>query len=103
MVKTLNKKQNSGRNTDELSKLKNVGPVTRENFRLLGIKTTEQLADQKADQLYEQLNTITGTRVDPCMCDVFSATIHEARTGEALPWWHFSAERKLQHNTNVPR
>jgi hypothetical protein len=26
--------------------------------------------------------------------DTFAAAVHQARTGEALPWWHFTAERK---------
>ncbi len=28
--------------------------------------------------------------------DVFSATVHQARTGEALPWWSFSGGGKQQ-------
>ena len=35
-----------------------------------------------------------GQRQDPCVWDTFAAAIHQARTGEALPWWHFTVERK---------
>lgn len=85
---------NTEEEVDSLSSLKNVGPATRRNFTLLGIETTQQLANQNADQLYARLSGLSKDRVDPCVHDVFSATIHQARTGEALPWWSFSAARK---------
>lgn len=72
----------------------NVGPAIRRDFQLLGIETIAQLAKQDADQLYGQLCSIIKDRVDPCVHDVFSATIHQAQTGEALLWWKFSAARK---------
>jgi len=81
---------------DELSTLRNVGPKTREDFRYLGIETVAQLADREADELYEHLSRVKGCRLDPCVHDVFSAAIHQARTGEALPWWHFSSIRKKE-------
>lgn len=81
---------------ETLSGLKNVGPATCRNFALLGIETVQQLANQDADQLYTQLSALSNDRVDPCVHDVFSATILQARTGEALPWWSFSAARKLR-------
>lgn len=79
---------------DALFDLRNVGPATRESFRLLEIETVEQLAEEDADHLFGTLSATRGERVDPCVHDVFSATIHQARTGEALPWWHFSGARK---------
>ena len=88
---------------DALSNLRNVGPVTRKNFRLLGIETLEELAEQDADHLFVKLCAILGERVDPCVHDVFSATIHQARANEALPWWHFSDARKQrQKNGDFP-
>jgi hypothetical protein len=44
--------------------------------------------------MYLRLQRITGQRQDPCVWDTFAAAIHQARTGEALPWWHFTVERK---------
>ena len=97
MAKTTWKDKNFTKKKDELSTLKNVGLATRRDFHFLGIETIEQLAEQDADQLYDQLNSISKDRVDPCVHDVFSATIHQARNGEALPWWSFSAARNLRH------
>lgn len=89
---------------DALSKLKNVGPATRNDFRLLGIETVEQLAEQDADDLYFKLSATLGERVDPCVHDVFTATIHQAQTGEAFSWWHFSDARKQRQKAgDFPR
>jgi hypothetical protein len=33
--------------------------------------------------------------------DVLSATINQARTGDALPWWHFSDARKRRQKANA--
>jgi hypothetical protein len=79
---------------DELRALANVGAATQADFAVLGIDTVAQLAKQEADELYGRLNEITGRRHDPCVWDTFAATIHQARTGEAKPWWHWTAERK---------
>jgi hypothetical protein len=81
---------------DELRALRNVGPAVRRDFELLGIRSVAQLARQNPDRLYARLQKLTGTRHDPCMWDTFAATIHQARSGEALPWWHFSAIRKAR-------
>lgn len=77
-----------------LGQLRNVGKATLGDFRLLGIITVEQLAAQDADTLYVRLCERTGQRQDPCVHDVFAATIHEAKTGEALNWWVFTPQRK---------
>ena len=78
----------------ELLTLKNVGPAALEDFQKLGISNIKQLAKQDPDNLYMRLQEITGQKQDPCVWDVFSATIHEAKTGERLPWWHWSKIRK---------
>lgn len=96
MIRTILSEKTFDKKNDALSALKNVGPAMRRDFRLLGIETVGQLAKQDADQLYARLSFLSKGRVDPCVHDVFSATIHQARTGEALPWWSFSAARKLR-------
>jgi hypothetical protein len=83
----------------DLLHLKNVGKATVRDLELLGITTVEQLKHQDPDDLYEKLQKITGTRHDACVWDVFAAIIHEARTGEALAWWHFTKIRKNKHNS----
>ncbi len=81
----------------ELLTMMNVGPAMLRDLEMLGIKKIEQLRNQSADHLYEKLQRITGSKQDPCVLDVFCAIIHEAKTGEKLPWWHWSAIRKSKN------
>ena len=94
MAKAMHVERTPYRIKDDLSALMNVGPMMRRDFQLLGIDTVAQLAGQEADDLYRRLNAILGRRVDPCVHDVLAATIHQARTGNARPWWHFTPARK---------
>ena len=80
------KKKLSAKN--ELRSLMNLGPATQKDLALLGITTIAQLANANPDELYERIQKITGIKHDPCVWDVFAATIHEANTGEKIPWWH---------------
>ena len=80
----------------ELSELRNIGKAMLLDFDILGIKTLQQLAKQSADELYTRLCILTGGRHDPCVHDTFAAAIHQAKTGEALDWWAFTALRKEQ-------
>lgn len=79
---------------DELLALANIGPAMRRDFKLLGIDTVAQLARQDADKLYLKLSALTGSRQDPCVWDTFAAAIHQAKTGEAKPWWAWTKVRK---------
>jgi hypothetical protein len=79
---------------DTLGALRNIGAAMLADFKLLGIASISQLAGQEVDELYTRLCLMTGARHDPCVHDTFAAAIHQARTGEALNWWAFTALRK---------
>lgn len=81
-----------------LAQLRNIGPAMLGDFELLGIKTLDQLAAQEPYHLYRRLEKKSGQRQDPCVLDTFMAAIHQARTGEALPWWSFTPRRKALHD-----
>jgi hypothetical protein len=79
-----------------LTDLPNVGPATARDLRLLGIHAPAQLRGQCPYTLHERLCTLTGTRVDPCVIDVFMS-ITRFMDGEApRPWWFYTAERKAR-------
>lgn len=88
-----------------LQSLRNIGPAMARDFALLGIRSPAQLARAQPDRLYVKLQRLTGKRHDLCVWDTFAAAIHQARTGEALPWWHFTRERKQREAAGsfVPR
>ena len=86
-----------------LSDLKNVGKATLQDLHVLGITSVQQLGQQSPDYLYQKLQQVTGTKQDPCVWDVFAAIIHQAQTGQDLPWGHFSKLRKnLESGTTLP-
>ena len=80
----------------DIMRLKNIGNAIRADLNLLGVRTVGELAVRDADTLYSDLCIATGTRHDPCVHDIFAAAIHQAQTGEALPWWDFTPARKAR-------
>ena len=78
----------------KLSDLKNVGKAVLVDLSLLGIQAVEQLATCDPTVLYLQLERVTGRHQNICVWDVLAAIIHEARTGQGLPWWHWTPQRK---------
>lgn len=82
-----------------LNELKNVGKATLKDLEILNILTVETLASKDPTDLFHELEKKTGKKQDPCVWDVFAAIIHEAKTGKATNWWHWTKKRKsLQKN-----
>ena len=82
----------------QLADLISVGPAIRRDLAKLGVHTVAQLARREPERLYRQLCRKTGKRQDPCVLDVFSAAVAQARDPE-LPieqcvWWYWSRKRK---------
>ena len=77
-----------------LEDLPNIGPACAADLRLIGIDAPAQLMGQQPLTLYRALCDATGLRHDPCMIDVFMAAVSFMEGGPALPWWHFTAQRK---------
>ena len=81
-----------------LEDLVSVGPATLKDFELLGIRTIQQLAKQEPKSLYNKLCKLTRTRHDPCVEDVFSAAIAQAKNphlhDEQKQWSYWSRIRK---------
>jgi hypothetical protein len=77
-----------------LEELPNVGKAIAGDLRLLGISRPEDLRGKDAFSLYRQLCQVTGMRQDPCVLDVFLSAVSFINGGPALPWWHFTKERK---------
>jgi hypothetical protein len=81
-----------------LADLISVGPAMLRDFDMLGIHSVTQLAKQKPQKMYEQLNRKTGQRQDPCVLDTFCAAVAQARNSrlpaEQCQWWYWSKKRK---------
>lgn len=82
----------------QLEDLVSVGPATIADFELLGIRSVGALARKSPQRLYDELCKLTGTRQDPCVLDVFTAAVAQARNprlpAEQRQWWYWSRKRK---------
>jgi len=77
----------------ELGNLDSIGPAMLRDFERLGVRTVVQLAKRNPVELYDRLCRLTGARQDPCVLDVFSCAVAQARNPH-LPkaqrqwfWW----------------
>jgi hypothetical protein len=77
-----------------LEQLPNIGPSIAADLRLIGVVHPQELAHQDAFALYRALCQATGQRHDPCVLDTFMAATDFMRGAPALPWWHYTAQRK---------
>ena len=86
--------------TRQLADLISIGPAMLRDFDLLGIRSVTQLAKQDPQRMYARLSRATGQRQDPCVLDVFSAAVAQARNprlpAEQCQWWYWSRKRKSE-------
>ena len=80
-----------------LEQLPNIGPSIAADLRLIGVQQPQELAHKDALQLYQALCRASGKRQDPCVLDTFMAATDFMRGAAARPWWHYTAQRKLQY------
>ena len=83
-----------------LRDLISVGPAIAHDFKLLRIRSVDQLAQARPESLYEKLCRVTGQTQDICCLDVFRAAMAQAKNPR-LPlaqcqWWYWSRQRKAR-------
>ena len=83
-----------------LQDLVSIGPAMMRDFKVLGIKSVEQLARQNPKKMYRELCHLRGPQ-DICCLDVFTAAVAQAKNPnlpvEQRQWWYWSKQRKA-HN-----
>jgi hypothetical protein len=81
-----------------LEDLRGVGPATGRDFELLGVRSVVALARADPQELYDRLCVMTSSMQDPCVLDVFSCTVAQARNprlpAEQCHWHWWSRKRK---------
>lgn len=80
---------------DKLEDIPNIGKSIAADLRALGILTPQQLAARDPLQTYFALSGPMGQRHDPCVLYTFLAAQHYLHSGEAIPWWKFTAQGKM--------
>jgi hypothetical protein len=81
---------------ERLEQLPNIGPSLAADLRDIGIHHPRDLCGQDAYALYRRLCERTGCRQDPCVLDTFMAATDFMAGAAAAPWWHYTAQRKVQ-------
>jgi len=77
-----------------LEDLPNIGKAIAADLRRIGILRPDQLAKREPIAIFRELSTVMGHRHDPCVLYTLIAVKHFLESGEALPWWNFTAEGK---------
>ncbi|MBL1352744.1 MAG: helix-hairpin-helix domain-containing protein [Zetaproteobacteria bacterium] len=86
---------NPDRNTiSRLDELPNIGTTIAKKLQLIGVKRPKELMGKDPYELYDKLCMFLGKKVDPCIIDVFISGIYFMETGDSIPWWKFTNERK---------
>lgn len=80
-----------------LTHILNIGPAMLADFQKLGITKPAQLVGKDPFQLYTRLCELTGVRHDPCVLDTFISAVRFMEGAPALPWWHYTQERKSSY------
>ena len=78
----------------KLENIPNIGPAVKGDLNILGIHQPQDLIGKDPLALYQQLNSVTGQRHDPCMLDVFMSAVHFMEGKGAKDWWKFTEQRK---------
>jgi hypothetical protein len=87
----------------DFQQIVNIGSATAEAFQRLGLAEPQQLIEQDPFELYEKMCRLDGVRHDPCVLDVFMATIDYMNGNPPHPWWHYTAERKRQYRQQLAK
>jgi hypothetical protein len=85
----------------ELEMIPNIGASLARDFRRIGIGNPRDLIGRDPHALYQTLCEKTRTRQDPCVLDTFISAVRFMEGAPALPWWHYTAERKQRYDTTL--
>ena len=77
-----------------LTDIPNIGKSIAQDLRGLGVTTPAQVAAMDPIAMFDALRIPMGHRHDPCVLDTFLAAKDFMNGGPALPWWHFTPQRK---------
>lgn len=79
----------------KLEQIPTIDPSITNDLRGIGIHAPAQPIGQDPDAWYQRVNRITGLRHGPCLRDCLIAAVRFTEGSEAVPWWTWTAERKL--------
>ncbi len=75
----------------------NIGSAMEVDFKLLGLKSPQDLTGKDPHALYVKLAKVRGKRDDPCVLDTFIAAVDFMNGAKPREWWRYTAERKKKY------
>ncbi len=81
---------------EELESIPGIGKKLALELRSLGCHCVGDLKDKDPEKLYDRLNELKGTRVDPCVLYTFRCATYYAKGGrepELLKWWNWKGKK----------
>lgn len=81
----------------------NIGPAMSRDFEQLGIRKPKNLIGKNPVQLYRKLCQINNRFYDPCVLDVFMATVDYMNGSHPKQWWDYTPQRKQQFAGEVEK
>ena len=80
----------------ELQRIPSIGKACAYDLWNLGVRNVKDLKGKNPQELYEQLNQLTGVRHDICMLYTFRCAIYFASTkkpeSKKLQWWYWKGK-----------
>jgi len=87
-------KKTSASEAQHFEQIPNIGKAAAGDFRVLGFDHPQQLRGQDPYALYQELCIKTNAIHDPCVIDTLISAVRFMEGAPALPWWHYTPERK---------
>ncbi len=75
----------------------NIGPAVAKRLVLIGLREPKDLKGKNAFALYTKTCELSGRREDPCLLDVYMATIDFMNGAIAKHWFMYTKTRKKKY------
>ena len=88
-------------NISRFDQIINIGPAMSSDFSRMGFTTPQALIQQDPLELYRQVCTVDQQFHDPCVLDVFMATVDYMNGNPPQVWWNYTSDRKERYSNEV--
>ena len=81
----------------------NVGPAIERDFLRLGLTKPQDLKGKSPWSLYTKISELDGAMHDPCVLDVYIASVNFMNGDPPEVWWAFTDHRKEKFGKKIER
>ncbi len=81
--------------------IQNVGPAMSKDFERLGLQNPQCLIGRDPLELYRDICELDRTFHDPCVLDVYLASVEYMNGHPPRPWWEYTSVRKSRYSQDI--